>query len=168
MLILTIIQWWRHQMEAFSALLALCEGNPLVTGGSPHKGQWRRALMFSLISAWTNGWTNNRDPGDLRRCPARYDVTVMFSNNLFRLSWSSSFHRLLPMTVMIMDIIFEKKKSFKFAHGNLKKNMIKFKPYLVRHCSDHIINTGLTLKHLISEHRLLTVLEVLNSILNGI
>ena len=24
---------WRHQMETFSALLALCEGNPLVTGG---------------------------------------------------------------------------------------------------------------------------------------
>ena len=34
---------------------------------SPHKGQWRRALMFSLICAWTNGWPNNRDAGDLRR-----------------------------------------------------------------------------------------------------
>ena len=29
---------------------------------SPHKGQWRGALMFSLICAWTN-----RDVGDLRR-----------------------------------------------------------------------------------------------------
>ena len=27
--------WWRHQMENFSALLALCEGNPPVTGGFP-------------------------------------------------------------------------------------------------------------------------------------
>ena len=26
---------WRHQMKTFSALLALCEGNPLVTGGFP-------------------------------------------------------------------------------------------------------------------------------------
>ena len=26
------ITWWRHQMETFSALLALCEGNSLVTG----------------------------------------------------------------------------------------------------------------------------------------
>ena len=34
---------------------------------SPHKGQWRRALMFSLICAWTNGWVNNRGSGDLRR-----------------------------------------------------------------------------------------------------
>ena len=25
--------WWRHQMETFSALLALCERNPPVTGG---------------------------------------------------------------------------------------------------------------------------------------
>ena len=28
---------------------------------SPHKGQWRGALIFSLISAWINGWVNNRD-----------------------------------------------------------------------------------------------------------
>ena len=27
--------WWRHQMETFSVLLALCEGNPPVTGGFP-------------------------------------------------------------------------------------------------------------------------------------
>ena len=27
------IPWWRHQMETFSALLSLCEGNPTVTGG---------------------------------------------------------------------------------------------------------------------------------------
>ena len=36
--------WWRHPMETFSALLALCEGNPPVTGGFPQKGQWRGAL----------------------------------------------------------------------------------------------------------------------------
>ena len=33
---------------------------------SPHKGQWRGALTFSLICAWTNSWVNNRDAGDLR------------------------------------------------------------------------------------------------------
>ena len=27
--------WWRHQMEAFSTLLALSDGNPLVTGEFP-------------------------------------------------------------------------------------------------------------------------------------
>ena len=44
---------------------------------SRHKVQWRGALMFSLICAWTNGWVNNRDIDDLRRHRAHYDVAVM-------------------------------------------------------------------------------------------
>ena len=34
---------------------------------SPLKGQWRGALIFSLICALTNIWANNRDADDLRR-----------------------------------------------------------------------------------------------------
>ena len=48
--------WWRHQMEMFSELLC---------------------LVFSLICAWTNGWGNDRNDGDLRRPRAHYDLTVM-------------------------------------------------------------------------------------------
>ena len=44
---------------------------------SPHKGQWRGALMFSLICAWINGWVNNREAGDLRRHRTHYDVIVV-------------------------------------------------------------------------------------------
>ena len=44
---------------------------------SPHKGQWRGTLMLPLICAWTNGWANHQDAGDLRRLPAHYEVTVM-------------------------------------------------------------------------------------------
>ena len=44
---------------------------------SPHKGQRRGALMFSLICVWINGWVNDREAGDLRRYHAHYDVTVM-------------------------------------------------------------------------------------------
>ena len=73
--------WWRHQMKTFSALLAICAGNSPVTGEFPaHKGQWRGALMFSLICAWMNGWVNNREAGDLRCHPAHYDVIVMHRN----------------------------------------------------------------------------------------
>ena len=43
----------------------------------PHKGQWRGALMFSLIHAWINDWVNNREAGDLRRQYGHYDVIVM-------------------------------------------------------------------------------------------
>ena len=46
---------------------------------SPHKGQWRGALMFSLIWTWTNGWVNNRDAGDLRCHRAHYDITAIKS-----------------------------------------------------------------------------------------
>ena len=44
---------------------------------SPHKGQWRGALMISLIWVWINGWVNNREAGDLRRYRGHYDVIVM-------------------------------------------------------------------------------------------
>ena len=40
---------------------------------SPHKGQWRGALVFSLICAWVN----NREAGDLRHHRAHYDVTML-------------------------------------------------------------------------------------------
>ena len=69
--------WWRHQMETFSALLALCAGNSPVPVNSPHKGQWCRALMFSLICVWINDSVNNREAGDLRCHGGHYDVNVM-------------------------------------------------------------------------------------------
>ena len=43
----------------------------------PHKGQWHGTLIFSLICAWTNGWSHNGDAGDLKRHCAHDDVTVM-------------------------------------------------------------------------------------------
>ena len=67
--------WWRHQIS--SALRVLCEGNPPSQVDSPHKGRWRGTIMFPLMCAWINGWTNNGDAGDLRCHRAHYDVTVM-------------------------------------------------------------------------------------------
>ena len=43
----------------------------------PHKGQWRGALIFSLICAWINGLVSNHEAGDLRWHRAQFDVTVM-------------------------------------------------------------------------------------------
>ena len=45
---------------------------------SPHKSQWRGALMFSLICAWINCWVNNLEAGDMRRHRTHYDVIAMF------------------------------------------------------------------------------------------
>ena len=76
--------WWRHQMEPFSALLALCAGNSSVPVNSSHKGQWRGALMFSLICARINDWVNNSEAGDLRRYRGHYDVNVMNTSRFIR------------------------------------------------------------------------------------
>ena len=85
------ITWWRHQMETFSALLALCAGNSPSPVNSPHKGQWRGALMFSLICAWINGRVHTREAGDLRRNRTHYDVIVILkqSLNCIHNSWSA-------------------------------------------------------------------------------
>ena len=76
-----ISPWLRHEMETFSALLAIWAGNSPVTGEFPAQleGQWRGALMFSLICPRINGWVNNHEAGDLRRHRAHYDVTVMWA-----------------------------------------------------------------------------------------
>ena len=86
-----ILPWWRHQMETFSALLALCAGNSLVPVNSPHKGQWRGALMLSLICAWINDWVNNREAGDLRRHRGHYDVNVMTWLVIYEICYQSHY-----------------------------------------------------------------------------
>ena len=59
--------------------------------------------MLSLVSAWTNGWINNQDAGDLIRHRAHYGVTVitlapetsdeqfenMLFNLIYRIDWES-------------------------------------------------------------------------------
>ena len=60
----------------FSAT-GLLRGNQRAPVNSLHKGQWRGALMFSFICAWTNGWANNRNVGDLRRHCIHFGFTVM-------------------------------------------------------------------------------------------
>ena len=69
--------WWRHQMETFTALLAICAGNSPITGEFPTQRPATRSLDFSLIYAWTKGWVSNREAGGLGRYLVSYDVTVM-------------------------------------------------------------------------------------------
>ena len=54
------------------------------------KGQWRGALMFSLICAWMNGWVNNGEAVYLRRHRAHYDVIVMLPRSaLTPIKWTN-------------------------------------------------------------------------------
>ena len=72
------------------------------------KGQWRGALMFSLICAWTNSWVNTRDNGDLRRHRAHYCVTVMYCMGYIVQSWAC-----LPVYPVIAT-----PRSSRFTPGN--------------------------------------------------
>ena len=74
---------WKH----FPRYLPFVRGIHRSPVNSPHKGQWRGVLMFSLICAWINRWVNNSEAGDLRRHRGHYDVTVIY--------WRACGHRLL-------------------------------------------------------------------------
>ena len=70
--------WWRHQMETFSALLAICAENSPVSGEFPAQRPVTRSFDgFFFICVWINGCVNNREAGDLTRYRAHDDVTVM-------------------------------------------------------------------------------------------
>ena len=59
---------------------------------SPHKGQLRGALMFSLICVWINSWVNNGEAGDLRRHRAHYDVIAMHCHFAMRAHMKCQMH----------------------------------------------------------------------------
>ena len=64
-------------MEHFPRYWPFVRGIHRSMVNSPHKGQWRGALMFSLICVWINGWISNREAGHMRRYRAHYIFTVM-------------------------------------------------------------------------------------------
>ena len=66
-----------HKWKHFPRYWPFVRGIHRTPVNSPHKGQWRGALKFSLICVWINGLVNNRETGDLRRHRIHYDVTVM-------------------------------------------------------------------------------------------
>ena len=99
---------------------------------SPHKGQWRGALMFSLICVWINDWVNNREAGDLSCYRAHYDVT-----NAFVHQWTSvvmdstSGNGVLPVWCQAITSI----NDYKLLNGSLGTNLIyesKYKKCLMK------------------------------------
>ena len=70
----------RHQMETFSALLAICEGDSPVTGEFPTQRPVTLSfdVFFDLrLNKRLSKQTIPLEAGDLRRHRAHYDVTVM-------------------------------------------------------------------------------------------
>ena len=79
------ITWWRHKMETFSALLAICAGNSPVTGEFHAQRPVTRSFDVFFDLRWINRWVNNGEAGNLRRYRTHYDVIVIIYHYSFAL-----------------------------------------------------------------------------------
>ena len=77
--------WWRHQMETFSALLAICAGNLPVPGEFPAQRPVTRSFVvfFDLrLNKRLRKKVNNRKAGDSKCHRVHYDVNVMIAKRM--------------------------------------------------------------------------------------
>ena len=85
-----IYPWWRHQMEAFSALLAICAENSLVTGEFPAQRPVTRSFDLHLnkrLSKQSRGWWFEAQSRPLwRHCNAENN-RLTYSCDGFVLRW---------------------------------------------------------------------------------
>ena len=156
-------KWWRHQkMETFCALLAICAGNHRWSVNSPHKGQWREALMFSLICTRINGWVNSFVAGDLGRHRPIMTFflwsetrTVQFTSSyMCHLTWMSSvnYTGCSPLSWYRHIIIFYLSKTNEIAWG---KHVLICKYHWQL---DHVLQSVIILSNHLHTDRLLDAL----------
>ena len=110
------IKKWHHQMETFSAVLALCEGNPPVTGGfhSQRPLTWSFDVFFDLFlnkrlskqsRCW---WFETSSRSFWRRCNAPYPY-IRVSNNVCCwkcLTWERILHPFLYVKLYWFVLLF--------------------------------------------------------------
>ena len=82
---ITALEWWNFcihddviKWKHFPRNWPYVRGIHRSPVNSTHKGQWRRALMFSLICSRINGCVNNGEAGDLIRYRVHCDAIVMW------------------------------------------------------------------------------------------
>ena len=139
--------WWRHQVDTFSALLTLREGGiHRSPADSPHKGQW-----FFCICAWTKGWANSRDAGDLRRHSAHYEVIVIAAAIITDRQW----HRIMQRRGSRKD----NGRAIKYIMRSRYRNIPVLLPLgisrsnVTRYCTQHQNDNGKTLVRLLTRER---------------
>ena len=99
--------WWRHQMEIFFALLALCVWNSPVTGEFPSQRPVTWSFWCFLWShTWTNGWVNNWDATVLHNFSWHLVISIQF---LFRYKWLETLFYLIigicPSIVVVTMLV---------------------------------------------------------------
>ena len=103
--------WWRHQMEAFSALLAIFAGNSPVPGEFPSQRPVTRSFDVFFDLRLNKRLSNKREAGDLRRYRAHYDVIVMKTKSVAMTTWITrdpwaSFNENKRFKKMITKLVF--------------------------------------------------------------
>ena len=83
------ISWWRHQMETFSALLALCAGNSPVTGEFPSQRPVARSFdvffdqrLNKQLSKQSWGWWSETPSRSLWRDCNAISSSYVYNNNI--------------------------------------------------------------------------------------
>ena len=89
-----VIKW------KLSAFLALCEGNPPVTGGFPSQRPVTQSFNVFFLCTLTYGWANNQGASDLRPHCVHHDVPVMVSVYRVIIGW---YNGLLPVWHQAID-----------------------------------------------------------------
>ena len=100
-----VMEWWRHQMEIFSALLALSAGNSPVTGEFPSQRPATRSFDVCLICAWIKplskqswGWWFETPSGSLwRHCNGGALYIFCFAIDMTMLRHKNAFHVTRPL-----------------------------------------------------------------------
>ena len=77
-----IMTWWYNDMEMLSTLLALCEGNILVTGGFPSQRTGKAGLWCFLLCQSRDHFTKD------------FSITILL---LSQLLWSNHYETLLML-----------------------------------------------------------------------
>ena len=138
--------WWRHQMEAFSALLAICAGNLPVTGEFPTQRPVTRSLyvFFDLrlsqrLNKQTWGWWFETPSRPLWRhcnwvhsCQKRLDAGRWWANN-----WSDARLYKNDLFPLISTIILPKVLTPCYKYS-LKKRSLWFFYMYVTLCTSQI------------------------------
>ena len=73
----SIYSWWCHGMKKVIYLLALCEGNPPVTGGFPHKGTVMRGFGDSSVVSSRTFWNKLSGCGRFEMISRLCDVSTV-------------------------------------------------------------------------------------------
>ena len=110
-----------HMMTSSNGNIFLVTGH-LYGEFTPHKGQWRGALMFSLICVWINSWGNNCQAGDLRCYHAHYDVIAM---NYRDMMFLENIHTCLGLWSASVPQTWPKHRWVDFANWNTRnRNLV--------------------------------------------